>query len=190
MAFHKALEHPTFGPCELVQHIIAIRWKTRLSIHVIQDKLKNHALMLAHEVPEVGEPAREGVRDPRHVHVNQSQTLTWATSKKTQLANLESKVGGGTPTRESVYKLPEVEKAKQPPSKMPNILTADAVFEAWKPENIGLRPKIAAWNECDTAIFTQLSKMLAGQQGPEKCMTNSKDGFVQAIDNAASLRNA
>ena len=32
--------------------------------------------------------------------------------------------------------------------------------------------------------------MLAGQQGPEKCMRNTKDGFVQAIDNAASLRNA
>jgi multiple sugar transport system substrate-binding protein len=116
--------------------------------------------------------------------------VNWATSKKTQLANLESKVGGGTPTRDSVYKLPEVEKAKKPPSKMPNILTTDAVFEAWKPENIGLRPKIAAWNECDTAIFTQLSKMLAGQQGPEKCMSNSKDGFMQAIDNADALRNA
>ena len=116
--------------------------------------------------------------------------LNWATSKKTQLANLESDVGGGTPTRDSVYRLPEVEKAKKPPSKMPNILTADAVFEAWKPENIGLRPKIAAWNECDTAIFTQLSKMLAGQQSPEKCMNNTKDGFMQAIDNAAALRSA
>ncbi len=116
--------------------------------------------------------------------------VNWATSKETQLANLKSEVGGGTPTRDSVYKLPEVEKAKQPPSKMPNILTADAVFEAWKPENIGLRPKIAAWNECDTAIFTQLSKMLAGQQGPEQCMKNTKDGFVQAIENAAALRNA
>lgn len=82
MSFHKALEHPTFGPCELVQHIIAIRWKTRLSLHVIQDKLTHHSLMLASEVPEVGEPAREGVRDPRHVHVNQSETLTWATSRK------------------------------------------------------------------------------------------------------------
>ena len=69
--------------------------------------------------------------------------VNWATSKKIQLENLKSDVGGGTPTRDSVYKLPEVEKAKQPPSKMPNILTTDAVFEAWKPENIGLRPKIA-----------------------------------------------
>jgi multiple sugar transport system substrate-binding protein len=116
--------------------------------------------------------------------------VNWATSKETQLANLKSDVGGGTPTRDSVYKLPEVEKARKPPSKMPNILTADAVFKAWKPENIGLRPKIAAWNECDTSIFTELSKMLAGQQDPEKCMAKSKQGFEKAIDNADALRNA
>jgi multiple sugar transport system substrate-binding protein len=116
--------------------------------------------------------------------------VNWATSKKTQLANLKSDVGGGTPTRDSVYKLPEVEKARKPPSKMPNILTADAVFEAWEPENIGLRPKIAAWNECDTTIFTQLSKMLAGQQDPDKCMANTKQGMEQAIENADSLKNA
>src|SRR3954454_20269533 len=72
--------------------------------------------------------------------------VNWATSKKTQLANLKSKVGGGTPTRESVYKLPEVQKAKKPPSSMPNIRAADALCQAWKPENFGLRPKIAALN--------------------------------------------
>ena len=32
--------------------------------------------------------------------------------------------------------------------------------------------------------------MLAGQQGPDACMRNTKEGFVKAIDNAASLRNA
>ena len=114
--------------------------------------------------------------------------VNWATSKETQLANLKSKVGGGTPTRESIYELPEVKAAMNPPSKMPNILTTEAVFEEWKPENIGLRPKIAAWNECDTVIFTQLSKMLAGQQGPDQCMQKAKDGFEGAIDRAAALR--
>ena len=114
--------------------------------------------------------------------------VNWATSPETQLANLKSKVGGGTPTRTSIYELPEVQKAKNPPSDMPNVLTTDAVFDAWKGENIGLRPKIAAWNECDTVIFTQLSKMLAGQQDPEQCMRNAKDGFVGAIDRAAALR--
>lgn len=38
--------------------------------------------MLASEAPELGEPAPEGVRDPRAVRVNQSETLTWATGKK------------------------------------------------------------------------------------------------------------
>jgi multiple sugar transport system substrate-binding protein len=114
--------------------------------------------------------------------------VNWATSPETQLSNLKSKVGGGTPTRESIYKLPEVENARKPPSSMPNILTTDAVFEAWRPENIGLRPKIAAWNECDTIIFTELSKMLAGSQSAEQCMRNAKNGFEGAIDRAAALR--
>jgi multiple sugar transport system substrate-binding protein len=114
--------------------------------------------------------------------------VNWATSPETQLSNLKSKVGGGTPTRESIYRLPEVEKARKPPSAMPNVLTTDAVFEAWEPENIGLRPKIAAWNECDTVIFTELSKMLAGSQNAEQCMRNAKDGFEGAIERAAALR--
>jgi multiple sugar transport system substrate-binding protein len=114
--------------------------------------------------------------------------VNWATSPQTQLSNLKSKVGGGTPTRESIYKLPEVEKARKPPSQMPNVLTTDAVFEAWRPDNIGLRPKIAAWNECDTVIFTELSKMLSGSQSAEQCMRNAKTGFEGAIDRAAALR--
>ena len=103
--------------------------------------------------------------------------VNWATSPETQLSNLKSKVGGGTPTRESIYGLPEVEGGDEPAVEMPNMLTTDAVFEAWKPENIGLRPKIAAWNECDTVIFTQLSKMLAGPQAPEECDAQRQGGL-------------
>jgi multiple sugar transport system substrate-binding protein len=114
--------------------------------------------------------------------------VNWATSPETQLSNLKSKVGGGTPTRESIYKLPEVEKARKPPSSMPNVLTTDAVFEAWQPDNIGLRPKIAAWNECDTVIFTELSKMLSGSQSAEESMRKAKSGFEGAIDRSAALR--
>jgi multiple sugar transport system substrate-binding protein len=114
--------------------------------------------------------------------------VNWATSPDIQLSNLKSKVGGGTPTRESIYKLPEVEAARKPPSKIPNVLTTEAVFEAWQPENIGLRPKIAAWNECDTVIFTELSKMIAGSQSAESCMKNAKEGFEGALDRAAALR--
>ena len=102
--------------------------------------------------------------------------VNWATSPETQLANLKSKVGGGTPTRESIYELPEVKAAMNPPSddaQRPHRRTPCS--RSGSRENIGLRPKIAAWNECDTVIFTELSKMLAGQQGPRSaCATPRK----------------
>jgi len=116
--------------------------------------------------------------------------LVWATSKQTQLANLKSEAGGGTPTRQSVYDLPQVIKARKPPSSMPNILTYEAVSQAWKPENIGLRPKIPAWNECDTTIFSNFSKMLAGAQSPEQTLSACASGMEQAIANAKSLQAA
>ena len=98
--------------------------------------------------------------------------VNWATSPDTQFMHLASEVGGGTPTRTSVYQRPEVEEAKKRPSKLPNILTADAVNEAWKQENIGLRPKVATWNELDTALFTELSRMIAGEVKPDAAMRN------------------
>lgn len=94
----------------------------------------------------------------------------WATSPKTQLSNLTSDAGGGTPTRTSVYALPEVVAAEARPSAMPNMLTGPAVRTAWEPERIGLRPKIPMWNECDTAIFTQLSRMVVGDVRPAEAM--------------------
>ena len=106
--------------------------------------------------------------------------LVWATSPETQRMGLFSEEGGGTPTRQSVYQIPEVQKAKTPPSDAPNMLTADAVFQAWESQNIGLRPKIQQWNECDTIIFTEVSKMLAGDQSPEESMRAAKDGFDRA----------
>src|SRR5829696_5285551 len=106
--------------------------------------------------------------------------LVWATSPETQLSGLKSEVGGGTPTRQSVYEEPEVQKAQQRPSDMPNILTYEAVSKAWEPENIGLRPKIEEWNKCDTVIFTECSKMLAGDKSPEQAMKDAKEGFDRA----------
>ncbi len=117
--------------------------------------------------------------------------LVWATSPETMLMGMKSDVGGGTPTRGSLYRLPEVEKAMEPPSNMPNLLTYDAVSEAWKPENIGLRPKVQSWNECDTAIYTEVSKMLAGQKSPEEAMKTAKQYFDEAqsrVQNLASRR--
>ena len=46
--------------------------------------------------------------------------------------------------------------------------------------SIGLRPKIQSWNECDTAIYTEVSKMLAGQKTPEQAMKTAKKYFDEA----------
>jgi multiple sugar transport system substrate-binding protein len=106
--------------------------------------------------------------------------LVWATSPETQRMGLFSEEGGGTPTRQSVYDMSEVQEAKKRPSEAPNMLTADAVSQAWESQNIGLRPKIQQWNRCDTVIFTELSKMLAGDKSPEQAMQDAKQGFDQA----------
>lgn len=104
--------------------------------------------------------------------------VNWATSPDIQLANLKSSVGGGTPTRTSTYELPEVRAAESRPSEMPNMLTASAVEQAWKPENIGLRPKIPMWQETLVAFYTGLSRMIAEGQSPSVAMP----GIAQHVD--------
>jgi multiple sugar transport system substrate-binding protein len=103
--------------------------------------------------------------------------LVWATAPDTELRNLKSKKGGGTPTRTSVYEMPEVRAAEQRPTTMPNILTAPVMREVWSPQNIGMRPKIPMWNECDTAIYTQLSRMLVGDASPTEAMREASKRF-------------
>jgi len=103
------------------------------------------------------------------------------------LMGLKSEVGGGTPTRGSLYELPEVKKAMEPPSDLPNMLTYDAVSKAWDPENIGLRPKIPSWNECDTAIYTEVSRMLVGDKSPEQAMQTAKRYFDEAQSRVKTL---
>jgi multiple sugar transport system substrate-binding protein len=108
--------------------------------------------------------------------------VNWATAPQTQLSNLKSSAGGGTPTRTSVYQLPQVRAAEQRPSAMPNMLTADAVRTAWEPQNIGLRPKIPMWNACDTAIYTEVSKMIVGESTPEEAMASATEQFNAIVD--------
>lgn len=108
--------------------------------------------------------------------------VNWATSPKTQLMSLASAVGGGTPTRQSVYELPDVKAAETAsPSKYPNIRTSPAVMQAWQPENIGLRPKVAQWVELDTIIYTELSKMLTQNGDPAATMASIADQMTKAM---------
>jgi multiple sugar transport system substrate-binding protein len=107
--------------------------------------------------------------------------VLWATAPDTQFADLASEAGGGTPTRTSVYQRPDVRAAEHRPSSLPNVLTAPTMREVWRPEMMGLRPKIPMWNECDTAIFTALSEMLAGDVDPEGAMRGARKDFDRIV---------
>lgn len=112
--------------------------------------------------------------------------LVWATSPATQRAGLFSSVGGGTPTRQSVYAMPSVRQATHPPTKAPNMLTYNAIKEAWKPQNIGLRPKVPQWNQCDVVICSELSSMLTAGKSPQATMQDMKKGIDRATRGGSS----
>ena len=77
----------------------------------------------------------------------------------------------------------------EPPTNVPNLLTYDAVSEAWRPEEHRAQTQDPTWNECDTVIYTEVSKMLAGQKTPEQAMKTAKKDFDEArtrVENLAS----
>ena len=99
----------------------------------------------------------------------------WATSPQVMYMVLKSEVGGSTPTRYSVYNLPDVKRGMEDPNSpeakaMPNLAPMKAVLAAWDAKNVYMRPKVPQWNELDTIIYTELSKMLAGQSSPSDAM--------------------
>ncbi|HUX51891.1 MAG TPA: extracellular solute-binding protein [Spirochaetia bacterium] len=100
--------------------------------------------------------------------------LVWATSPQAEYMILKSKLGGETPVRTSVYGLPDVKAGMTPNTpeakNMPNLLPMAATLEAWKADNVYMRPKIPQWPQIDTIVYTGLSEMLAGTLSPENAM--------------------
>ena len=91
----------------------------------------------------------------------------WSTSKDTQFNVLKGV--GGTPTRKSVMQIPEVAEARKRPTKMPNALTFDVVYDfGIKDPNFVLGPKIPSANEYHQIIATELQKCVAGKQTAEE----------------------
>jgi multiple sugar transport system substrate-binding protein len=89
----------------------------------------------------------------------------WATSKNVQYDVLKGL--GGTPTRKSVFDMPGVKEARKRPTKMPNALTFDAVYDyGIKDPHFVLGPKIPEANEYHTLIASETQKMLSGKQKP------------------------
>jgi ABC-type sugar transport system, periplasmic component len=98
----------------------------------------------------------------------------WATSPQAEYNTIKSKVGGETPVRNSVYQLAEIQKGMQLGTEeskaMPNLLPMNATLEAWKAENVYMRPKIPQWPQIDTIVYTELSNMLSNKKSPEDAM--------------------
>ncbi len=91
---------------------------------------------------------------------------SWATSKGTQLDVLKKL--GGTPTRKSVLDVPEVKKAEQRPTDMPNALTFHAVYDIGiRDPNFVLGPKIPEANEYHDIILTEVQRCITGETSPE-----------------------
>jgi multiple sugar transport system substrate-binding protein len=93
--------------------------------------------------------------------------IVWATAPAIQTEGMA--LGYMPPTRNSVFKDPAIER-NLPASLVETVRAAE---EAYKPENVYLRPKIPQWIEADTIIYTELSKMLAGRKSPEKAMQDA-----------------
>ncbi len=94
--------------------------------------------------------------------------IVWATSKDMQLKVLKHPEGGSLPTRKSVYEELSGSGRTESPATNPdtdndtdNMLRhMNAVQEAWKPENIYLRPKISDFYDAEKILTGNLHQML------------------------------
>ena len=90
----------------------------------------------------------------------------WSVSKDNQFKVLSGL--GGTPTRKSVLALPEVQKAKQRPTTMPNALTFEAVYDyGINNPHFVLGPKIPNANEYHSILAGEVQKCLSNEQNAE-----------------------
>ncbi|MGQ9615372.1 MAG: extracellular solute-binding protein [Spirochaetota bacterium] len=92
--------------------------------------------------------------------------VVWATSAPVQKMVLKEL--GGTPTRMSVLTDPEVVAASKRPTTMPNALTYPPILKGIMPPHVVPGPKIPKWNEYAVIQCVEISKCMAGKQGPEE----------------------
>ncbi|GMQ62610.1 extracellular solute-binding protein [Vallitalea maricola] len=84
--------------------------------------------------------------------------ITWATSKDMQLKVLEHPEGGSLPTRKSAYDINTETVDIQFEDNF--IKHKSAVLDAWKPENLYLRPKISNFYDVEQIIISNLHDMI------------------------------
>lgn len=107
--------------------------------------------------------------------------ITWATSRDMQLKVLKHPEGGCLPTRKSAYGDPSVNKQIDELSSDPNtdvpLKHMKAVLNAWKPENIYLRPKVSNFYEVEKVLTSQLHSMLVSNLDSMETAKNIYDGL-------------
>lgn len=90
--------------------------------------------------------------------------IVWATSKEMQLKVFMHPEGGSLPTRKSAYKDPQIKKEIQNSIMFSRddvlISHMNAVLNAWKPENIYLRPKISNFYDVEKVLVSNLHDMI------------------------------
>ncbi len=90
--------------------------------------------------------------------------IAWATTKDMQLKALKHPEGGSLPTRKSAYEDPMIEKLiRNPDTHLDTgiqLKHMNAVLNAWKPENIYLRPKVSNFFEIEKVLISNLNNMI------------------------------
>ena len=90
--------------------------------------------------------------------------IVWATSRDMQLKVLKHPEGGSLPTRKSAYEDPSISSQIKNPDRVADrdvlLKHMSAVLNAWKPENIYLRPKVSNFYEIEKVLISNLHRML------------------------------
>lgn len=107
--------------------------------------------------------------------------ITWATSKDMQLRVLNHREGGCLPTRKSAYEDPsvsrQIKELNSNPSKNVVLKHMNAVLNAWKPENIYLRPKVSNFYDVEKVLTSELHNMLRSNLDSSVAARNIYDGL-------------
>ncbi|WP_059172308.1 extracellular solute-binding protein [Bacillus sp. FJAT-27445] len=90
--------------------------------------------------------------------------IVWATSKDMQLNVLNHPEGGSVPTRKSAYQEAQLNKLNRNSETFTNkdvmLKHMDAVFNAWRAENIYLRPKLSNFYDVEKILIRNLHNMI------------------------------
>lgn len=88
----KTLSHPTFGRCEIIPSVLAIKWTAPLDGKTEASFLSKFSLSLADDIPRTERRKGGTSRDPVRPSVNQTTTLSWVKSTRlteTMLSRIE-----------------------------------------------------------------------------------------------------